>query len=276
MIDLEAHDPDTDAVVAALRRAGCVFAEEEAALLRQAASSPGELSALVARRADGIPLEHLVGWADFRGVRVALDPGVFVPRQRTAFLIDEALERTAARPGDRRTVVDMCCGSGALGLAATTALRARGVDVELVAADIDTAAVACARRNLEPLGAQVFQGDLFAALPGELIGRVDLLLANTPYVPTAMIAQMPPEARDHEPRTALDGGADGLDVLRRVADAAGRWLSIGGWVLVEIATGQIDTATAIVAAAGLRPAIAESSDYGATVVCGTRTPAAER
>ncbi|MGW5517930.1 putative protein N(5)-glutamine methyltransferase [Nocardia africana] len=271
MIDLEAHDPDTDAVVAALRRAGCVFAEEEAALLRQAASSPGELSALVARRADGIPLEHLVGWADFRGVRVALDPGVFVPRQRTAFLIDEALERTAARPGDRRTVVDMCCGSGALGLAATTALRAGGVDVELVAADIDSAAVACARRNLEPLGAQVFQGDLFAALPGELIGRVDLLLANTPYVPTAMIAQMPPEARDHEPRTALDGGADGLDVLRRVADAAGRWLSMGGWVLVEIATGQIDTATAIVAAAGLRPAIAESSDYGATVVCGTRT-----
>ncbi|MFF4024659.1 MULTISPECIES: putative protein N(5)-glutamine methyltransferase [Nocardia] len=273
MIDLEADDPDTDAVVAALRRAGCVFAEEEAALLRQAAASPGELSALVARRVDGIPLEYLVGWADFRGVRVALDPGVFVPRQRTAFLIDEALERTAARPGDRRTVVDMCCGSGALGLAATTALRDGGVDVELVAADIDTAAVACARRNLEPLGAQVFQGDLFAALPGELIGRVDLLLANTPYVPTAMIAQMPPEARDHEPRTALDGGADGLDVLRRVADAAGRWLTVGGWVLVEIGTAQIDTATAIVAATGLRPAIAESSDYGATVVCGTRTSA---
>ncbi|MBF6447445.1 putative protein N(5)-glutamine methyltransferase [Nocardia elegans] len=272
-MDLEADDPDTDAVVAALRRAGCVFAEEEAALLRQAAASPGELSALVARRVDGIPLEYLVGWADFRGVRVALDPGVFVPRQRTAFLIDEALERTAARPGDRRTVVDMCCGSGALGLAATTALRDGGVDVELVAADIDTAAVACARRNLEPLGAQVFQGDLFAALPGELIGRVDLLLANTPYVPTAMIAQMPPEARDHEPRTALDGGADGLDVLRRVADAAGRWLTVGGWVLVEIGTAQIDTATAIVAATGLRPAIAESSDYGATVVCGTRTSA---
>lgn len=273
MIDPESEESATDTIVADLRRAGCVFAEEEAALLRQAASSPGELSALVARRVDGIPLEYLLGWADFRGVRVALDPGVFVPRQRTAFLIDEALERTAARPGDRRTVVDMCCGSGALGLAATTALRAGGVEVELVAADIDTAAVACARRNLEPLGARVFRGDLFAALPGELIGRVDLILANTPYVPTAMIARMPPEARDHEPRTALDGGADGLDVLRRVADAAGRWLTVGGWVLVEIGTAQIDTATAIVAAAGLRPAIAESSDYGATVVCGTRTSA---
>lgn len=273
MIDPESDESATDTIVADLRRAGCVFAEEEAALLRQAASSPGELSALVARRVDGIPLEYLLGWADFRGVRVALDPGVFVPRQRTAFLIDEALERTAARPGDRRTVVDMCCGSGALGLAATTALRAGGVEVELVAADIDTAAVACARRNLEPLGARVFRGDLFAALPGELIGRVDLILANTPYVPTAMIARMPPEARDHEPRTALDGGADGLDVLRRVADAAGRWLTVGGWVLVEIGTAQIDTATAIVAAAGLRPAIAESSDYGATVVCGTRTSA---
>lgn len=273
MIDPESDESATDTIVADLRRAGCVFAEDEAALLRQAASSPGELSALVARRVDGIPLEYLLGWADFRGVRVALDPGVFVPRQRTAFLIDEALERTAARPGDRRTVVDMCCGSGALGLAATTALRAGGVEVELVAADIDTAAVACARRNLEPLGARVFRGDLFAALPGELIGRVDLILANTPYVPTAMIARMPPEARDHEPRTALDGGADGLDVLRRVADAAGRWLTVGGWVLVEIGTAQIDTATAIAAAAGLRPAIAESSDYGATVVCGTRTSA---
>lgn len=273
MIDPESDESATDTIVADLRRAGCVFAEEEAALLRQAASSPGELSALVARRVDGIPLEYLLGWADFRGVRVALDAGVFVPRQRTAFLIDEALERTAARPGDRRTVVDMCCGSGALGLAATTALRAGGVDVELVAADIDTAAVACARRNLEPLGARVFRGDLFAALPGELIGRVDLILANTPYVPTAMIARMPPEARDHEPRTALDGGADGLDMLRRVADAAGRWLTVGGWVLVEIGTAQIDTATAIVAAAGLRPAIAESSDYGATVVCGIRTRA---
>lgn len=273
MIDPESDESATDTIVADLRRAGCVFAEEEAALLRQAASSPGELSALVARRVDGIPLEYLLGWADFRGVRVALDAGVFVPRQRTAFLIDEALERTAARPGDRRTVVDMCCGSGALGLAATTALRAGGVDVELVAADIDSAAVACARRNLEPLGARVFRGDLFAALPRELIGRVDLILANTPYVPTAMIARMPPEARDHEPRTALDGGADGLDVLRRVADAAGRWLTVGGWVLVEIGTVQIDTATAIIAAAGLRPAIAESSDYGATVVCGTRTSA---
>ncbi|MGA4788702.1 putative protein N(5)-glutamine methyltransferase [Nocardia sp. AB354] len=272
-MDPESDESATDTIVADLRRAGCVFAEEEAALLRQAASSPRELSALVARRVDGIPLEYLLGWADFRGVRVALDAGVFVPRQRTAFLIDEALERTAARPGDRRTVVDMCCGSGALGLAATTALRAGGVEVELVAADIDTAAVACARRNLEPLGARVFRGDLFAALPGGLIGRVDLILANTPYVPTAMIARMPPEARDHEPRTALDGGADGLDVLRRVADAAGRWLTVGGWVLVEIGTAQIDTATAIVAAAGLRPAIAESSDYGATVVCGTRTSA---
>lgn len=260
-----------DPLVATLRAAGCVFAEEEAGLLRQAATSPRELAALVDRRVAGVPLEYLLGWTEFGGARVAVGPGVFVPRQRTVFLIEEAVRRTGARSGDRRTVVDLCCGSGALGLAATTTLRARGVDVDVVASDIDPTAVACARRNLEPLGGRVFHGDLFEALPGELVGRVDLLLANTPYVPTGRIAGMPPEAREHEPRVALDGGADGLDVLRRVAATAARWLTVGGCLLVEIGTDQIETAVGIVHGGRLRAEVARSDDYGATVVCGTRS-----
>ncbi|WP_025349505.1 putative protein N(5)-glutamine methyltransferase [Nocardia nova] len=257
-------------LVATLRAAGCVFAEEEAELLRQAASSPGDLSDLVARRVRGIPLEHLLGWAEFHGHRVAVAPGVFVPRQRTAFLVDRALAHAAARTGDRRTVVDLCCGSGALGLAVTRALRADGAAVHLLAADIDAAAVACARRNLEPLGGRVFRGDLFETLPAEPIGRVDLLLANTPYVPTGMIAHMPPEARDHEPRAALDGGADGLDVLRRVATEAGRWLAVGGRLFVETGESQRETALAIMERGGLASAAARSPDDGTIVVEGTR------
>ena len=102
------------------------------------------------------------------------------------------------------------------------------------AADVDPAAVACARRNLPP----VYQGDLYAALPERLRGRVDLLVVNAPYVPTAAIATMPPEARDHEPRVALDGGADGLDVQRRVAADAPAWLRPGGALLIETGADQ--------------------------------------
>ncbi|WP_227982501.1 putative protein N(5)-glutamine methyltransferase [Nocardia spumae] len=270
MSDPGPEAPDDAALVAALRGAGCVFAEEEAALLRGAASSSEELAGLVTRRVRGTPLEHLLGWAEFRGHRIAVGPGVFVPRRRTAFLVDRALARTAAAAGDERTVVDLCCGSGALGWAATTALRTAGVRVHLVAADIDVAAVVCARRNLEPLGARVFQGDLFAALPSELIGRVDLLLANTPYVPTAMIARMPPEARDHEPRAALDGGADGLDVLRRLAPEAARWLAPGGQMFVETGESQQDTAAAIIEQSGLTSSIDRSAPDGTIVVGGSR------
>ena len=271
MIDPGPGNTEGATIAATLRAAGCVFAEEEAALLQQAASSPADLSDLVARRVDGIPLEQLLGWAEFRGHRVAVGPGVFVPRQRTVFLVERALGDTVVGPGDRCTVLDLCCGSGALGLATTVALRAAGVDVQLIAADIDPAAVACARRNLEPLGGRVFHGDLFAALPAEPIGRVDLLLCNTPYVPTGMIARMPPEARNHEPRTALDGGPDGLDVLRRVAAEARRWLAVGGQLLAETSESQRDTAVAIIEAGGLTPSIAQSPDDGTSVVGGVRT-----
>lgn len=138
--------PALSAVVARLRAAGCVFAEDEAELLLSAARTPAELATLVERRAIGHPLEHVLGWADFRGLRITVDPGVFVPRRRTEFLVEQALALTP--PG--AVVVDLCCGSGALGTALVSALPGRA---ELYAADVDPAAVRCARRNVAGVGA---------------------------------------------------------------------------------------------------------------------------
>lgn len=250
-----------DDVVARLRAAGCVFAEDEARLLRAEAGSPAELDARVGRRVSGEPLEHVLGWAEFAGLRVAVGPGVFVPRRRTEVLVEEAV--ALARPG--AVVVDLCCGSGALGLAVATSLA----EVELHAADVDPAAVACAAANLARVGGRAHPGDLFEALPADLRGRVDLLLANVPYVPSDAIALMPPEARLHEARVALDGGADGLDVARRVIAEAPSWLAPGGSLLFETSERQAVAALESVAAAGLDERLVTADDRGATVVVGT-------
>jgi len=214
-------------VVARLRAAGCVFAEDEAALLIDAAQTSDDLAALVDRRVAGLPLEHLLGWAEFYGLRIAVDPGVFVPRRRTELLVHEAAALARTGPDGRRTVVDLCCGSGAVG----AALAAAFDDIELYAVDIDPAAVTCARRNI--VAGNVYQGDLYAPLPDTLRGRVHILAANAPYVPTDSVELLPPEARIHEKRLALDGGTDGLDALRRVIAAAPAWLAPGGHLLFE-------------------------------------------
>jgi release factor glutamine methyltransferase len=338
--------PD-DSVVTRLRAAGCVFAEDEARLLRAAARTPDELAAMVARRVAGLPLEHVLGWAEFRGLRIAVEPGVFVPRRRTEFLVEQALDllraaATTQRPaisrpdagdpyaGDRRSttgrqsaegrppadapasgrlvLVDLCCGSGAVGVALAVALavaRAGGdqavngtptVDhgqslddsqsfhdarqraggggttdgIELHAVDLDPVAVRCARRNLAAAGGRVHQGDLYQPLPPTLRGRIHLLVANAPYVPSDAVGLMPAEARIHEPRLALDGGADGLDVLRRVVAAAPGWLAPGGHLLVETSGRQAPRLVDAVAASGLVPRVTGDEDRGATVVIGSR------
>ncbi len=252
--------------MARLRAAGCVFAEDEAELLMAAATSPTDLTSMVDQRVSGTPLEYILGWAEFCGLRIVVEPGVFVPRQRTAFLVSEAV--SLADPNGQRpvVVVDLCCGSGAIGVAVHSALPR----VELHAADVDPAAVRCARRNVEPVGGHVYQGDLYAPLPAELRGRVDLLLVNAPYVPTGAIDLMPPEARDHEARVALDGGGDGLDVHRRVATEAAEWLGPGGHLLIETSDRQATVAAAIFAAGGLDHRIAGSEEIGATIVVGTQ------
>ncbi|MDH6113791.1 release factor glutamine methyltransferase [Kitasatospora sp. MAP12-15] len=250
-------------VVVRLRAAGCVFAEEEAQLLLAAAAgTPAELESMVQRRVAGLPLEHVVGWAEFRGLRIAVDPGVFVPRRRTEFLVEQAAELAPARP----VVVDLCCGSGALGVALAAAVEG----VELHAADVDHASVECARRNVGPAGGRVYEGDLFEPLPVALRGRIDVLLSNVPYVPTAEIELLPAEAREHEVRVALDGGPDGLAVLRRVAAAAPSWLAPGGHLLFETSERQVPYAVEALTAAGLSVRIATDDELDATVLIATR------
>lgn len=272
-------------VVTRLRAAGCVWAEDEAALLASAANSRAELDVMVERRAGGEPLEQVLGWADFCCLRIYVDPGVFVPRRRSEYLVTVAVrmaadQRTSAPP----VIVDLCCGTGALGLAVAvetgavaTGWPADGGEpadaeepVRLHAADLDPAAVACARRNHEPAGGLVYTGDLFTALPDSLRGRINLLICNAPYVPSAEIAFMPAEARDHEALLALDGGADGLAVLRRAADGAGTWLAPGGVLLVETSERQAPVMAAAMSSAGLAAQIHQDDESGAVVVTGQR------
>jgi release factor glutamine methyltransferase len=250
------------AIVTRLRAAGCVFAEDEARLLICAARTLADLAAMVDRRVVGMPLEHVLGWAQFCSLQIAVDPGVFVPRRRTEFLVGQAA--TLARP--RAVIVDLCCGSGAVGAALGVALD----QSDLYAVDIDPAAVRCARHNVATVGGQVYEGDLYQPLPTTLQGRVDILVANAPYVPTEAIGLLPPEARMHEPRVALDGGADGLDVLRRVIVVAPLWLAPGGHMLVETSTCQASQVFDAVARNGLIPQVASSDELSATVVIGTR------
>lgn len=260
---------DDAAVIARLRGAGCVFAEEEAEVLASAARSSAELDALVERRVAGEPLEQVVGWAEFAGLRILVGPGVFVPRRRSEFLVRVAVglaRRCDASPAQRRVIVDLCCGTGALGLAVAAELA--GADLH--AADLDPAAVACARWNLEPAGGRVREGDLFDALPPGLRGRVDVLICNAPYVPSAEIAYLPAEARDHEPLVALDGGLDGLAVLRRAAGGAPGWLAPGGVLLVETSEHQGPQMASMMAAVGLIAYVHRDEEYGATVVTGQR------
>ncbi|MDS0138965.1 MULTISPECIES: putative protein N(5)-glutamine methyltransferase [unclassified Amycolatopsis] len=250
---------DTSTVVSRLRAAGCVFAEDEADLLVAAATTPAELGVLVERRVAGLPLEHLLGWAEFHGLRVVVRPGVFVPRHRTGFLVDVAVSLAPPDP----VVLDLCCGSGALGAAFAAVSPPR----ELHAADVSPDAVSCARLNLPD--AAVYQGDLYDALPSSLRGRVSVLLANVPYVPSDAVATMPPEARLHEPLVALDGGADGLDLARRVAAGAPEWLAPGGTLLIESSERQAPVLAETLAAVGLSPLVHSCDDLGATVVTGT-------
>ena len=142
--------------------------------------------------------------------------------------------------------------------------------IELHAVDIESAAARCARVNVNPVGGQVYEGDLFEPLPADLRGRVDLLVANAPYVPTDAIGQMPPEARDHEPQVALDGGDDGLDVHRRIAAEAAGWLSPAGHLLVETSARQSPATLSTLGDHGLDARVTRSDELDATVVIGRR------
>ncbi|WP_246148754.1 putative protein N(5)-glutamine methyltransferase [Nonomuraea turkmeniaca] len=250
-------------IAATLRAAGCVFAEDEAELIVATARTPDELAAMLERRVSGQPLEHVLGWAEFCGLRLVVEPGVFVPRPRTEFLIGQAVALARGIPGTP-VVLDLCCGTGAMGAALAAGLAR---PAELHAADLDPAAVRCARHNLP--GGHVYEGDLYEPLPATLRGRVELLIASPPYVPSGSVGLLPSEARLYEPRVALDGGDDGLDVVRRVIAQAPEWLAPGGHLLVETSERQAADTVRAVEQAGLAARATGSDDLDATAVIGT-------
>lgn len=258
--DLPTFPPSQqNSVAAILRAAGCVFAEDEARLLLRTARSRDELDAMIDRRVAGEPLEPVIGWAEFCGLRIHIDPGVFVPRRRTELLARQA----CALVGAGSVVIDMCCGSGAVGAFVQAMIDA----VDLYAVDIEPAAVRCARQNITPPD-RVLEGDLYGPLPTALRGRVDVVVANAPYVPTDSIRLMPPEARLHEPRVSLDGGADGLDLQRRIIADAVPWLRPGGHLLVETSTEQVEMTVETFTRGGFLTRVATYSETASTVVIG--------
>ncbi len=261
-------DPD---LVARLRAAGCVWAEDEAALLTAAAETAEEREVLVGRRIDGEPLELVLGWVHFLGRRLVVAPGVFVPRRRTELLARTALAHVAARrraTDTRPVVVEMCCGVAPVA-ACLDAARTEGH-----AADLSATALVCAAENAP--AARLHLGDLYDALSSDLRGRVDLLVANAPYVPTGRVASMPAEAREHEPLSALDGGADGVGLHRRLAAGVDDWLVPGGVLLVETSTSQAALTTAAMETAGLRTEVLLDEDVSGCVAVGTRPAAVDR
>jgi release factor glutamine methyltransferase len=254
--------PARDALAARLRAAGSVFAEDEADLLLEAGDGDaGRLRPLVHRRLGGEPLEYVLGWAAFDGHRIRVTPGVFVPRARTTVVVEQAARRL--RRYDR--VVDLCCGAGAV----SVALFGRVGALDLVASDIDPDAVDVAAENIGDRGI-VVEGDLFEPLPDRFRGVVDVFAVNAPYVPTASIAMMPAEARDHEHRIALDGGSDGLDVHRRIAAGAGEWLRPGGTVVIEVSAAQAAGSAAVFESAGFVTSVEVDDDVDGTCVVATR------
>ncbi|MGA9225867.1 MAG: putative protein N(5)-glutamine methyltransferase [Mesobacillus sp.] len=246
-----------------LRSAGCVFAEEETQLLIAEAKSIEELLNLIEKRVSGFPLEYVLGFTKFCGIRIEIEQGVFIPRRRTEFLVQQA--KVLTRPYD--VVLDLCCGSGAVGAAIATVRK----KILLHSVDIDLVAVRCASTNITKIGGQVYQGDLYAALPHSLRGQVNIIVANAPYVPTDSVELLPREARLYEPKVALDGGKDGLDLHRKVAEKALCWLASGGHLLIETSEMQGAQTFEIFVKAGLITKIVRDEELNATIVIGTKS-----
>jgi release factor glutamine methyltransferase len=220
---------DRASVTQMLAEAGCIAAREEAdELIRAAAGDPDVLDDLVSRRTNGEPIAWLTGAVTFCGLRLFVEPGVYVPRSQT-----EPLARRAVTVLPSTGVaVDLCTGAGAIAAAMAAAVPT----AQVLATELDHTAARCARRN----GVEVFEGFLDDPLPRAFVHRVDVLTAVVPYVPTDSLRLLPRDVRAFEPRLALDGGVDGMDVLAEVVRRSTRWLRPGGWLLLELGGDQAE------------------------------------
>ena len=249
------------AIAARLRAAGCVRAEDEAALLLEERWDTAELEGRVARRERGEPLEWVLGWAEFAGLRFIVAPGVFVPRQRTVPLAQMAASVLAASP-DPKVLLDACTGCGAIACVVARCCP----DAFVLAGDLDSAAVSCAAQNGRRFGVSVVRSDLLDGFPTTLRGRVRVVVANVPYVPDGDLAKMPSDAREWEPKRALSGGPDGLGVLRELAAQAVDWLAEGGKLLTEAALNQSADAARDLGALGYAVDVQQWPDDDGSVV----------
>lgn len=208
---------------------------------------------MVSRRARREPLQHILGSQELCGLEFEVSPDVLIPRPDTETLVAEALARA---PG-AVTVLDVGTGSGCIAVV----LAGRLPGAEVVAVDVSPAALEVAARNAARHGAEVcfLPGSLLEPVAGR---RFDLIVSNPPYIPSADIAQLAPEVRDGDPRLALDGGPDGLDIYRRLIPGALEHLSPGGWLLVEVGAGQ---------AARVAELFRETDGYGDVIIA--RDPA---
>lgn len=205
------------------------------------ADATGRLEQLVAQRLEGMPLAYLTGRQDFMGQVLLASPAALVPRRETEQLGYTAVRRLQAVTGQPALLLDVCTGAGnvALGVACHVP------DARVMGADLSSEAVALAGRNaafLERPDVEFRCGDLLAPFdePG-LLGAVDVITCNPPYISTARTEEMPDEIRQHEPRLAFDGGPFGVKIIRRLIAEAPRWLRPGGWLILEVGAGQGDS-----------------------------------
>ena len=234
-----------------LARHGFVAAAEEAReLVTGAGGDRAVLDAMVRRRLRGEPLAWITGSVAFCGQTVRVDPGVYVPRWQSEPLAERAAERLPATGA----AVDLCTGSGALAMV----LGVARPGARVVASELDGRALACARAN----GVEVYGGDLFAPLPAELAGAVDVVVGVVPYVPSAALALLPRDTLAFEGPFAYDGGPDGLEVVRRVVAGAVAWLRPGGALLLEVGGDQAPVLTEVLGARGYEDVEVRRDDDG--------------
>ena len=233
-------EPHIKAQVSARLAAGGFLApaEEAAELLAAAGDDARLLEALVERRLTGEPLAWITGSASFCGVRVLVDPGVYVPRPHSEALALRAVDRLP----EHGIAVDACTGSGAI----AAVLRRRRPVARVVATDLDPVAVACARRN----GVDAVQGDLLSAVPAALERSVDVLSAVVPYVPTRELRYLQRDTFTFESTLAYDGGRDGARLLRRLIRESARFVRPGGVLLLELGGAQAAMLAPALRAAG--------------------------
>lgn len=218
------------------------------------------LESVVKRRITREPSQYIFGEAEFRGRPFKVTKDVLIPRPETELIIDEALKEAPSFGTSGLTIIDLCTGSGCIGISAAVELNC-----EVFATDISGNAVAVATENAERLGmgerVRFSIGDLFTALPRELKGRVHMVLSNPPYINEADLSTLAPEVRDFEPRMALAGGRDGLDVIRRILKEAPLFLLPGGLLLMELGYGQKEQVLAEATEAGAWEEIKIINDY---------------